>query len=224
LSGAKSLLKTVEKSVSKRASKVSQELHDVTDEIELSPAKVAQWANDTTSKVFNTNNLPRNMSDLPNNLRSSLSHVSTVALGSISVEAFRLIKALIPMSYEFKLGGFGSITLPDVFVFLLGDRFWKPMIVWLAFQLVPLFLAVLFNLRADSTPRKGRKPTHATYVADPVTYAVAKLLMVYLAYNTAWASYFGVKELALLQMTIGTETMIIGSSITLLFALYAAVL
>lgn len=199
-----------------------QAVHDV----EVSPSKVAQWAHDTKEQMFSTKNLPETLTRiLPNSIgsmRSRLSQVATVAGISLVVEGAKLTRALVPNSYEVKVGGLGALTVPDLLVFLSVDEYWKPILTWMSFQIIPLIVAALFNFRAGTVPKRSRKAHGEGHAFDPVTFAVAKLLMVYLAFHTTVGSDLAWKELGLLQHVVGEETFFIGTAITLIYALYEA--
>lgn len=203
--------------------RLSHAVHDV----EVSPSKVAQWANDT-KKSFSTKLFPKSMtksvSSTIHGARSQLSQVSTVAALSAIVEGAHMTKALVPISYEVKLGGLRSITIPDLLVFTSVDEYWKPILTWASFQVVPLLLAMVFNLRADSVSKRYRKAHAAEYTFDPVTFAVSKLLLVYLAFNTSLGSSYPGDQVGIVKYIVGEETFYIGTAITLLYAVYEAIL
>lgn len=211
--------------LSKRLSRAAEDVksHD----FEVSPSKVAQWANDKKAQYFDPKRLSKattkSISSFVGDVRKQMSQVSTIAALSVIVEGAFMTKALVPISWEVKLGGLRSITVPDILVFLSVNEYWKPILTWMSFQLIPFFLATIFNMRASSTSAGSRK-TSSGPVYDPVTYAIAKLLMVYLAFSTSLGSSFVPKELALVQRIVGGETFFIGTAITLVYSLYEAIL
>lgn len=220
--------------------KVSQVVASAVDDIELSPSKVARWANETRDKVVATSksslqNAP-GVSQLPSTfdeLRAGLSKVSSVATVAAAVEGAILAKALIPLSTEIKIFGLGAVSLPDIFTLLVLDAFWKPVLAWSLFQILPLVLGSLFNLRAaaaHSTRRTTRSRASAgaleklTYAVDPVAYAAGKLLLVHLAFETSVGRHFLGKQLDMLHFVVGKDTMQVGALVVLLFAIYEAIL
>lgn len=202
-------------------------LESAAEDMEISPAKVAKWANDTKKRVLSSKNLSHTVKTIPasiSEMRSQLSQVTTVAALSVIVEGAKMTKALVPISYEVKLAGLHSISLPDVLVFLSVNEYWRPILTWLSFQIIPLIFGVIFNLRADSVSKRHRKAHATEYAFDPVTFAISKLLMVYLAFNTSWGSNVAANEVGLVKYIVGSETFYIGTAITLLYSLYEAIL
>lgn len=202
-------------------------LESAAEGLDFSPSKAARWANDTTKKVFSIKTFSKTVKTLSTSVtefRSQLSQVTTVAALSVIVEGAKMTKALVPISYEVKLSGLHSITLPDVLVFLSVNEYWKPIIAWLSFQIIPLIFGVVFNLRADAVSKRTKKAHALEYAFDPVTFAIAKLLMVYLAYNTSWGSALFSKDVGLVRYIVGQETFYIGTAITLIYSIYEAIL
>ncbi|CCG84951.1 protein of unknown function [Taphrina deformans PYCC 5710] len=206
---------------------LNRRLQQAAHDTEVSPTKVAQWAHDTRKQVLSSKNVPKVFSktipDTVGSIRSSMSQVKTVAIISVIVEGLKMDKALIPISYEVKYGGYRSITVPDILVLLSGENYWKPIFTWLSFQIIPLVAAFVFNFRAHSTSRRGRK-ANVEYSFDPFTFALSKLLLIYLAFHTSLGSYYAWKELGLVQHIVGNETFVIGSVVTLFYAIYDALL
>lgn len=200
---------------------------DATEDMEISPSKVAKWANDTKKRVLSNRNISKGVKALPlsvEGMQSQLSQVTTVAALSVIVEGAKMTKALVPISYEVKLAGLRSISLPDLFVFLSVNDYWKPILTWVSFQIIPLLFGVVFNLRADSVSKRYRKAHAMEYAFDPVTFAISKLLMVYLAFYTTFGSSIAPNDVGLVKYIIGAETFFIGTAITLVYSIYEAIL
>lgn len=179
------------------------------------------------SRLLTKANLPHSVQVIPKQVlevRHALSSATTVALLSVLLESSKLGRVLVPWSYEVSLG-LREITVPDVFA-MLQPSFWKTTLTWSVFQLIPLILAAMFNLRADASYKHTSAVSKSKSVSfDPVTFAVAKLLMIYLSYHTVWGTQvLSLVELAKLGQVVGTETMAIGAGISLLFGLYEAML
>lgn len=206
---------------------VTRKLQDITQDMEISPSKVAQWAADTKKKVFNSKNIPKTVTNaIPTagTMRSQLSQVTTVTGIAIATEAIILSRALVPISYEIKFGGFGAVTLPDLYVALFGDNFWRSTSTWLVLQIIPLIISTLVNPRAESVSKKYRAAHALAYSFDPVVFGIAKLVLVYMAFETSAFSSFASKQVSMLQYTVGKDTFMISAAVTLLFALYDAIL
>ena len=77
----------------------------------------------------------------------------------------------------------------------------------------------MINFRMSSTTvaRRHRK----TKAADPFTFAIAKLILIYFIFNTSWQH---IPQVKMLGNVIGRDTMSIGAGVSLLFAIYDAIL
>lgn len=206
---------------------ITKRFENATSDLDISPSKVAQWASDTRKKVWNGKLVPKSVTKaIPsmNGLRAQLSQVNTIGGIAILTEAAVLSKALLPISYEIKLGGLGAVTIPDLYVALFGSKFWYPIATWIMFQLIPLIASNIVNPRADSVSKRYRKAHAMEYAFDPVVFAIAKLLLCYIAFDTKFVSGFISKQVSTLDYTIGKETFQVSAGVTLLFALYEAIL
>ncbi|BFZ55346.1 hypothetical protein PYCC9005_002386 [Savitreella phatthalungensis] len=248
--------KSVANTVSDEADKVTEAVKPYVDavaDLDVSPSKVAKWANDTRDKVVAQSKASLQsapgVKELPSTideLRAGLSKVSSVAIVAASVEAVLLAKHLLPLSTEVKLFGFGALSIPDLLVVLALDSFWKPLLAWALFQIIPLILGSLFNLRSaaahvhgssSTAARSGRRASSpaassnsnslqtSSYVVDPVTFAAAKLLLVQIIFESGIGKQLlGRKQIALLELAVGEKVIFTSAAVTLLFALYEAIL
>ena len=231
--------------------RVSQAVSSAVDDLDVSPSKVARWANETRDKVVASSrsslqNAPV-VSQLPSTfdaLRAGLSKVSAVATIAVSAEGILLAKALVPLSTEVKIFGLGAVSLPDILTVLFLDAFWKPVLAWAIFQIVPILLGTLFNLRsAASHSTGGRRSTRSraassssssttgggalellTYAVDPVAFAAFKLALVHAAFDSSLGKYALGKQIDILAFTVGKDVMQVGALLTLVFAIYEAIL
>ena len=207
---------------------VSKRLEDAANEMEVSPAKVAQWADETKKRVLRAKHLPTTLTkSIPEQwhaARTALGTTAGVAALSVIAEGFKMTKALVPISYEVKLAGLRSITVPDIMVFFSIDNYWKPVLTWLLFQLIPLAISAVINLRASSQLPILKRSRSSKSSFDPFTFAVAKLLMVYLAFQSSVSFSSLAKQVTIVKYVVGLDTFVIGTTITLLSAIYVAAL
>ncbi|CAK7208562.1 hypothetical protein SCUCBS95973_000144 [Sporothrix curviconia] len=172
--------------------------------------------------------------------RESLSTVYAIVLLVSSFEWFNLRSEVLPARYAFsipaiKLLGTSdrAVSLPDVFL-LLTTSFWTPVFLYFLISIaIPSFVGYFFNLSAASgshhTGRGRSRPfSNAEYAVDPLTFSVAKAVLVYVI-QAQGVSFCGwVDQLAVARINSalygGWQGAITGAAITGLVSLYDAVL
>lgn len=141
-------------------------------------------------------------------VRSALSSVKSVEAIIIALEAFSLVKELVPLKFLTTVAAVDAIhtpefavKVPDLFVLLTGS-FWAPFSLWLTTSLfLPLTIAYFFNLslKASQPATSHSYGTRRTASSgqdkasfDPLVYNIAKALISYLVYAnhfTFWDIY-----------------------------------
>ncbi|KAG0646894.1 hypothetical protein D0Z07_6200 [Hyphodiscus hymeniophilus] len=120
--------------------------------------------------------------------RETLSTVTAVHALISAFELYFLRKEVLADRYAFTIPAIKYISnsehavkIPDLFL-LLTSSFWGPATLW-AFTTIfaPLFAAYFFNL--TSKPRSRSHTSHFNYTFDPLTFNIAKALLVYLVFG-----------------------------------------
>ena len=172
--------------------------------------------------------------------RESLSTVSSIALLVSAFEWFNLRSEVLPTRYAFsipaiKLLGTDSypVSLPDIFLLLTWSS-WAPVLLWFFISTaIPSFVGYFFNLSAASashhTGRGRSRPfSNAEYAVDPLTFSLAKGLLVFvvLSQGVSLGGYIDEKVVDRLNAGLygGWQGAISGAAITGLVSLYDAVL
>ncbi|CAK7202559.1 hypothetical protein SEUCBS139899_005283 [Sporothrix eucalyptigena] len=172
--------------------------------------------------------------------RESLSTVYAIALLVSAFEWFNLRAEVLPARYAFSIPAIRflgtsdyAISLPDVFL-LLTTSFWTPVTLYFLISIaIPSFFGYFFNLSAASgshhTGRGRSRPfSNAEYAVDPLTFSVAKAILVYVV-QAQGVSFCGwVDQLAVARINSalygGWQGAITGAAVTGLVSLYDAVL
>lgn len=162
-------------------------------------------------------------------LREVCSSVPAVHLTFGVLEAFALLKALMPWKYAFDIPSINAlhipsyaVKLPDLFVLLTG-YWWSTTLLWASTSiLVPLLFGYFFNLTVRNVGRgQSRK-----YTIDPLTFSVVKGLATWLVYCKG-VDFFGIVGADVAervdQAIFGGHTaVLVGSGISALASLYEA--
>ncbi|CAK7246097.1 MAG: hypothetical protein STHCBS139747_007719 [Sporothrix thermara] len=172
--------------------------------------------------------------------RESLSTVYAIALLVSAFEWFNLRSEVLPTRYAFSIPAVKflgtsdyAVSLPDVFL-ILTTSFWSPVVLYFLISIgVPSLFGYFFNLSAASgshhTGRGRSRPfSTAEYAVDPLTFSVAKALLVYVI-QAQGVSFCGwVDQLAVARINSalygGWQGAITGAAITGLVSMYDAVL
>ncbi|CAK7220769.1 hypothetical protein SBRCBS47491_004299 [Sporothrix bragantina] len=172
--------------------------------------------------------------------RESLSTVYAIVLLVSAFEWFNLRSEVLPARYAFsipaiKLLGTNdhAVSLPDVFL-LLTTSFWTPVFLYFLISIaIPSFFGYFFNLSAASgshhTGRGRSRPfSNAEYAVDPLTFSVAKAVLVYViqAQGVSFCGWIDQLAVARINSALygGWQGAITGAAITGLVSLYDAVL
>ncbi|KAJ5698361.1 hypothetical protein N7462_000366 [Penicillium macrosclerotiorum] len=125
-------------------------------------------------------------------LRTSLSSLLAIEVLILSIEGFSILKELLPLRYVGTTPPISaihlepvSVKIPDFFL-LVSGAFWAPFLLWLLTGLVlPLAAAYFFNLSwkaAGGAVRRGRSAASHQANFDPLSFNIAKALLVYKVY------------------------------------------
>lgn len=172
--------------------------------------------------------------------RESLSTVYAIALLVSAFEWFNLRAEVLPARYAFSIPAIRvlgtsayPVSLPDVFL-LLTTSFWSPVALFFLISIaVPSFVGYFFNLSAASgshhTGRGRSRPfSNAEYAVDPLTFSVAKAILVYVIQAQGVGLCGWIDQLAVARINSalygGWQGAITGAAVTGLASLYDAVL
>lgn len=172
--------------------------------------------------------------------RESLSTVYAIALLVSAFEWFNLRAEVLPVRYAFSIPAIKvlgtsayPISLPDVFL-LLTTSFWSPVVLFFLISIaIPSFIGYFFNLSAASgshhTGRGRSRPfSNAEYAVDPLTFSVAKAILVYVIQAQGVDFCGWIDQLAVARVNSalygGWQGAIAGAAVTGLASLYDAVL
>ncbi|KAJ5918660.1 hypothetical protein N7466_010652 [Penicillium verhagenii] len=174
-------------------------------------------------------------------LRATLSSLKVIETIFVLVEAGYVLYELVPLRYltttptvpAAYLPSF-SIKVPDLFVLLTG-AFWAPFTLWFLTNLgLPLVAAYFFNLSwqaatggAQGPARRTRStPTLASF--DPLSFNIAKALLVYKVYveHFDFADLFSKYAIQKVNFSIPGQYsgMLTGTAIGVIGTLYEAIL
>ncbi|KAJ5577712.1 uncharacterized protein N7459_006676 [Penicillium hispanicum] len=173
-------------------------------------------------------------------LRSALSSVQAVEAIILTLEGGSLLKALLPLRFVTTTPAVPavhlpplSIKLPDLFV-LLTSAFWAPLLLWTLTSLVlPLVAAYFINLSwqaATGGSHAGRRTRSASSRAsfDPLTFNIAKALLVYKVYADQYTFYDLLGKTAIEKVDASVPGhwagMLTGTAIGVIGTLYEAIL
>jgi hypothetical protein len=166
--------------------------------------------------------------------REALSSVPAVHLTFLSLEAFALLKAIIPWKFAFDIPAIQAlhttsqaVFLPDLFILLTGF-WWSTTLLWASTSiLIPALFAYFFNLTLRTSSARGR-PSKQGYTVDPLAFSVVKALATYLVYNegVGLGSFINPSTADRVDDAIfgGSNAVLIGCGISALASLYEAVL
>ncbi|KAL4941927.1 hypothetical protein BDV06DRAFT_171990 [Aspergillus oleicola] len=179
-----------------------------------------------------------------NSLRDTLSSVKAVEVIVTLLEAFSLIKEVLPLRYLATFPAIDAIhtpaipiKIPDLFV-LVDSSFWAPVSLWLLTSVfVPLITAFFFNisLRVAQTSNTGVQTRRSSInnrvnqtTFDPLSFNIAKAVVSYLVYAhgfTFW-NLWGSNSLLTVNASIPFQYagILTGTAIGAVGTLYEAIL
>lgn len=188
---------------------------------EYESAAIATRINDLYERVGVSENIEY--------LREVCSTVPAVHLTFGALEAFALLRALMPWKYAFDLPAIDvlhtssfAVKLPDLFVLLTG-YWWTTTLLWASTSiLVPLLFGYFYNLTVKNV---GRGQTRK-YTIDPLTFSVAKGVATWLVYCKG-VDFFGIVSPVVAERVDaaifgGHTAVLVGSGISALASLYEA--
>lgn len=143
-----------------------------------------------------------------NSLRTTLSSVKAVEVIVTLLEAFSLIREVLPLRYLATIPSIETvhspavpIKVPDLFV-LVDSAFWAPVSLWiLTSVLLPLTVAYFFNISLQvtqsgssgvQTRRRSSSASSVQTTFDPLSFNIAKAIAAYIVYAhgfTFWNIY-----------------------------------
>lgn len=143
-----------------------------------------------------------------NSLRTTLSSVKAVEVIVTLLEAFSLIREVLPLRYLATIPSIEAvhspavpIKVPDLFV-LVDSAFWAPVSLWiLTSVLLPLTVAYFFNISLQvtqsgssgvQTRRRSSSASSVQTTFDPLSFNIAKAIAAYIVYAhgfTFWNIY-----------------------------------
>lgn len=171
-------------------------------------------------------------------LRALLSSVKAVETIVLILEGSNLIRELWPLRYLTTVPAVEAIhtpefvvKLPDFFT-LFDGSFWAPFSLWLLTSLfLPLVIAYFFNLSleqsstATGTRRAGKAQTSNF---DPLSFNIAKALIVYLVYGKYFSFWdlYSSQSIATVNAAVPGQLngMFTGTAVGIVGTLYEAIL
>ncbi|KAJ5105066.1 hypothetical protein NUU61_002413 [Penicillium alfredii] len=178
-------------------------------------------------------------------LRATLSSLKAVETIVLLLEGGSVLKELLPLRYLTTVPEVPAVRLPAVhikvpdFFVLLTGAFWAPLTLWLLTGLVlPLVFAYFFNLSLQAaggnggshTPaRRGRPSASASRASfDPLSFNIAKALLVYLVYADKFTFWDVFSNFAISKVNTAVPGhwagMLTGTAIGVIGTLYEAIL
>ena len=173
-------------------------------------------------------------------LRAALSSVQAVEAIVIALEGGSVLKELIPLRFVTTTSAVPTVHLPsfaikvpDLFVLLTGT-FWAPFLLWALTGLVlPLVAAYFINLSwqaatggSQSTRRTRSASSRASF--DPLTFNVAKALLVYKVYADHYTFCGLFSNFAIEKVNVSVPGhwagMLTGTAVGVIGTLYEAIL
>jgi hypothetical protein len=169
-------------------------------------------------------------------LRESLSSLKAIEIMVLLLEGGSVVKELVPIRYLTTTPPVQAaqipaipIRVPDLFVLLTG-AFWAPFSLWLISCLVlPLMAAYFINLswQASTPVRKTRSsPNLAQF--DPLSFNIAKALLVYIVFGNDFKFWGVFSTFALRKISAsvpgGTFGLYTGTAVGAIGSLYEAIL
>lgn len=172
-------------------------------------------------------------------LRALLSSLKAVQALFLVVEGSYVLKELIPLRYLTTMPDVPTahlpamaIKVPDLFV-LVSGAFWAPFTLWLLTNLaLPLVVAYFINLSwqaVDHGPaRRTRSASSGRASFDPLTFNIAKSLLVYLVYAEHFTFCDLFSNFAIEKVNVAVpgqwSGMLTGTAIGVVGTLYEAIL
>ncbi|KAJ5650011.1 uncharacterized protein N7484_003734 [Penicillium longicatenatum] len=174
-------------------------------------------------------------------LRATLSSLKAIETIFVLVEASYVLYELVPLRYltttpavpAAHLPSF-SIKVPDLFVLLTG-AFWAPFSLWFLTNLgLPLLAAYFFNLSWQAAtggsqgPARRTRSTSSLASFDPLSFNIAKALLVYKVYvdHFHYVDLFSKYAIQKVNFSIPGQYsgMLTGTAIGVIGTLYEAIL
>lgn len=167
-------------------------------QLPASPTDVAEYIEDHSERLSARLNDILTLSNIPDiieDLRANLSTVPAIILSCLAIEAYGLFEAILPWKHTgaavpIPLNGpegdacIWDVKLPDLFMLLSPELFWKPLLLWSTTSIcAPLLFAYFYNLTIRDVKRGGARVAVARYRVDPMTFSVVKMLITVLVYG-----------------------------------------
>jgi hypothetical protein len=116
------------------------------------------------------------------------------------------------------------VFLPDLFKILSIDDFWKPFLSW-GFITIALPLAFAYAVNLPSVSQTGPRGRHQIRGRsfDPITFAVAKALLVFAVFYRA-CPIIPADAALTISSAVGGETLLLTSTVAFVYGLYDAIL
>jgi hypothetical protein len=118
------------------------------------------------------------------------------------------------------------IFLPDLFKILSIEEFWKPFLSWGFISiLLPLAFAYAINLPSTTSAQTSRSRSVQIHGRsfDPITFAVAKTILVFAVFYRA-CPLIPDDAALVINSAIGGETLLLTSIVAFVYGLYDAIL
>lgn len=197
---------------------------DIADDVESASRQISS----TLSEIWKEWGL----TDITDQLRERCSSVLAVQTTCLVVEAYGLQNTVFPRNTAFStptvhLPGVDlpswDVKYPDLFQ-LVTPNFWTTTLLWASTSVfVPLLASYFYNLSVKK--RHGSHKYTARYDFDPLSFNIAKALLAYIVYAQGYTfGFLNLRSIAAVNLAVhgGYQTMLIGSLIGIVVALYEA--
>ncbi|KAJ6001862.1 hypothetical protein N7499_002271 [Penicillium canescens] len=200
----------------------------VTDVIDRQASRVREGLEDAWTSI--------GVLDRCHAVREALSSLKAIEIMVLLLEGGSVVKEIVPIRYLTTTPPVQAaqipavpIKVPDLFVLLTG-AFWAPFSLWLiTCLLLPLTAAYFINLswQASTTVRRTRSsPNLAQF--DPLTFNIAKALLVYIVFGNDFKFWGAFSTFALRKISAsvpgGTFGLYTGTAVGAIGSLYEAIL
>lgn len=200
----------------------------VTDVIDRQASRVREGLEDAWTSI--------GVLDRCHAVREALSSLKAIEIIVLLLEGGSVVKEIVPIRYLTTTPPVQAaqipavpIKVPDLFVLLTG-AFWAPFSLWLiTCLLLPLTAAYFINLswQASTTARRTRSsPNLAQF--DPLTFNIAKALLVYIVFGNDFKFWGVFSTFALRKISAsvpgGTFGLYTGTAVGAVGSLYEAIL
>nr|POE61055.1 hypothetical protein CFP56_64764 [Quercus suber] len=201
-----------------------------------SPSAVAEHVEQQASRATSHLTTLWHSSGLPMRvarLREKTSSVQGVTATALLIEIYGLSSTLLPRRLLFDVPWLPILGMParlpvtyNDLSALLAPLFWRAVLLWSCTSvLLPALLGYFYNLTATTTPRRPRQQQQV----DPLMFHVAKALVAYFVYAQRARVVTGLVDPIVVETVAaampgggGVQTMLLGSFVGMLAALYEA--